>query len=116
MSIDAFMAEAKLMKNCRHEKVVHLYGVCLTEDTIYIIMELVPHGSLLNYLRGETGKNLCLGEQVDMAAQVNSIGILPLAHKQLCQAYKYFKSPRMDERPKNTLIFFWGYFVVLLLF
>lgn len=71
MSTQAFLGEAAVMKKCRHEKLVQLYAVCSQEEPIYIITELMPHGSLLAYLRGPA-KDIKLKIIVDMAAQIAS--------------------------------------------
>lgn len=48
-----FLAEAQIMKKLRHSKLIQLYAVCTVEEPIYIITELMKHGSLLDYLQGE---------------------------------------------------------------
>lgn len=53
-----FLAEAQIMKKLRHNKLIQLYAVCTVEEPIYIITELMKHGSLLEYLQGMNGKNL----------------------------------------------------------
>lgn len=70
MTQQAFLAEAQIMKQCRHDKLVRLYAVCSKEEPIYIVTELLKD-SLLNYLR-EDGKNLKFPEMVDMAGQIAS--------------------------------------------
>ncbi|XP_014429168.1 tyrosine-protein kinase FRK [Pelodiscus sinensis] len=67
-----FLREAQIMKNLRHAKLIQLYAVCTLEDPIYIITELMRHGSLLEYLQNDAGSQLHLPEQIDMAAQVAS--------------------------------------------
>lgn len=47
-----FLAEAQIMKKLRHQKLIQLYAVCTVEEPIYIITELMKHGSLLEYLQG----------------------------------------------------------------
>jgi fyn-related kinase len=49
-----FLAEAQIMKKLRHSKLIQLYAVCTLEEPIYIITELMKHGSLLEYLQGES--------------------------------------------------------------
>ena len=61
--------EAGLMIKLRHPKLIQLYAVCMKEEPIYIIMELMKHGSLLEYLKGE-GRSLKLPQLIDMGAQV----------------------------------------------
>ncbi|NIG58270.1 WW domain binding protein [Pontoporia blainvillei] len=68
MSPEAFLQEAQVMKKLRHEKLVQLYAV-VSEEPIYIVTEYMSKGSLLDFLKGETGKYLRLPQLVDMAAQ-----------------------------------------------
>jgi len=69
MSPLEFLQEATLMKSLRHPKLIQLYAVCTREEPIYIITELMKHGSLLDYLRGD-GRSLKLPQLIDMSAQV----------------------------------------------
>ena len=64
-----FLEEAALMKKLRHPKIIQLYAVCTKKEPIYIITELMKHGSLLEYLRGD-GRSLKLPQLIDMGAQV----------------------------------------------
>ena len=64
-----FLEEAALMKRLKHPKVVQLYAVCTQEEPIYIITELMKHGSLLEYLRGD-GRSLKLPQLIDVGTQV----------------------------------------------
>jgi fyn-related kinase len=57
------------MKKLRHPKLVQLYAVCDDGEPVYIIMELMKHGSLLEYLH-DMGRKLKLPQLIDMAAQV----------------------------------------------
>ena len=70
MSTDAFLAEAQIMKQCKHDKLVRLYAVCSDEEPIYIVTELMSKGSLLEYLRSDEGATLKFPQLVDIAAQV----------------------------------------------
>ena len=63
--------EARLMKRLLHPNLVQLYAVCTREEPVYIVTELMKHGSLLEYLRGE-GRSLKLPQLIDMSAQVAS--------------------------------------------
>uniref|UniRef100_A0A8C7XX25 Tyrosine-protein kinase n=1 Tax=Oryzias sinensis TaxID=183150 RepID=A0A8C7XX25_9TELE len=69
MSPEAFLQEAQVMKKLRHEKLVQLYAV-VSEEPIYIVTEYMSQGSLLDFLKGDTGKLLRLPQLVDMAAQI----------------------------------------------
>ena len=70
MSTDSFVAEAKILHRLRHRHLVLLLGVCTVGEPIYIIMELLPHGSLTEYLRSDTGNQLQFPVLVDFASQV----------------------------------------------
>ncbi|KAM4695228.1 tyrosine-protein kinase FRK [Discoglossus pictus] len=67
-----FLREAHLMKNLSHPKLIKLYAVCTLEEPVYIITELMRHGSLQTYLQNDNGATIQLPQQVDMAAQVAS--------------------------------------------
>ena len=69
MSPQEFLQQAALMKKLRHLKLIQLYAVCTREEPIFIIMELIKYGSLLEYLRGE-GRSLQQPQLIDMSAQV----------------------------------------------
>ena len=71
MPVDEFLQEAAIMIRLRHPKLIQLYAVCTKEEPIYIVAELMKHGSLLDYLRGD-GRVLKLPQLVDVAAQVAS--------------------------------------------
>ncbi|XP_048209900.1 tyrosine-protein kinase FRK [Perognathus longimembris pacificus] len=72
MDPNDFLREAQIMKSLRHPKLIQLYAVCTLEDPIYIITELMRHGSLQEYLQNDAGTKIHLPQQVDMAAQVAS--------------------------------------------
>ena len=56
-----FLAEAQIMKKLRHLKLIQLYAVCTQDEPIYIVTELMKHGSLLEYLQGNSlGHNNCI--------------------------------------------------------
>lgn len=46
MSVEAFLAEANLMKTLQHDKLVKLHAV-VTEEPIYIITEFMAKGAVL---------------------------------------------------------------------
>ena len=64
-----FLQEAGLMRKLRHQKLIQLYAVCTKEEPIYIVTELMKHGSLLEYLRRD-GRSLNLSQHIDMLTQV----------------------------------------------
>ncbi|XP_065670769.1 cytoplasmic tyrosine-protein kinase BMX isoform X7 [Hydra vulgaris] len=51
MSEHDFIEEAKVMQRFQHRNLVTLYGVCSTNSPLYIVVELMKNGSLLDYLR-----------------------------------------------------------------
>ena len=69
ISMEKFLQEAAIMISFRHPKLIQLYAVCTKDEPIYIVTELMKHGSLLDHLRDE-GQKLCIKQLVDMSAQV----------------------------------------------
>lgn len=67
-----FLREAQIMKKLRHPKLIQLYAVCTTEEPIYIITELMSHGSLLEHLQKDRGASLKMSDQIEMGSQVAS--------------------------------------------
>ena len=66
-----FLEEAEIMKQLHHPKIVALYAVCSREEPIYIVTELMSHGSLLTCLRDEKQREfLDWNKLIDIAAQV----------------------------------------------
>ena len=65
-----FLAEVEVMKNLHHPNLLQLYGVCSQEEPMYIISELMKHGSLLEYLGSGDGRHLTLNQMVDIMAQI----------------------------------------------
>jgi len=69
-----FLEEAEIMKKLHHPKIVALYAVCSREEPIYIVTELMSHGSLLTCLRDEKQREfLDWNKLIDIAAQVRRI-------------------------------------------
>lgn len=58
MNPDDFRAEADLMKEVSHPKLIQLYALCTKGEPIYIVTELMVNGSLLDYLQTPVGKRL----------------------------------------------------------
>ena len=65
--VSDFLAEAQVMKNLCHDKLIQLYAVC---TPFYIVTELMKHGSLSDYLSKGEGQHLKFPELLDIAAQV----------------------------------------------
>uniref|UniRef100_A0A915EB30 Tyrosine-protein kinase n=1 Tax=Ditylenchus dipsaci TaxID=166011 RepID=A0A915EB30_9BILA len=81
MSVEAFLAEAQIMKQCNHPKLVRLYAVCTIGDPYYIITEFMINGSLLHYLRKDD-HSLSAQALVDMCAQIAN-GMMYLESRKL---------------------------------
>ena len=61
--------EIRHLLKLRHPKLVQVYGACTKQEPVYIVMELMKQGSLLEYLKGE-GRSLKMPQLIDMAVQV----------------------------------------------
>lgn len=70
MNPSDFKAEAALMRNLSHSKLIQLYALCTTEEPIYIVTELMTNGSLLDYLQTPVGKRLQIDTQIYIASQI----------------------------------------------
>ena len=70
MSAAAFLEEAQLTHRLQHRNIMRLLGVCAIDVPIYIISELMAHGSLRSYLRSDVGRKSTTTVCIDMAAQV----------------------------------------------
>ncbi|XP_071756516.1 tyrosine-protein kinase Lck [Centroberyx gerrardi] len=69
MSVEAFLAEANMMKNLQHPRLVRLFAV-VTQEPIYIVTEYMENGSLVDYLKTTEGSSLPISTLIDMASQV----------------------------------------------
>ncbi|KAK7480860.1 hypothetical protein BaRGS_00027861, partial [Batillaria attramentaria] len=67
-----FQAEAAIMKKFKDRNLVKLYAVCTKQKPYLIVMEHMPYGSLLDYLRKDDEDTLGATDLIDMAAQVAS--------------------------------------------
>ena len=72
MEPEAFLKEAEIVKKLIHPKLVQLYAVCSRDEPIYIVMELMTKGSLLEFLHGYRyyGTVLDMAKMIDVSAQV----------------------------------------------
>lgn len=82
VSTDGLLAEASIMKQFRHPGLLTLYGVCSQTEPVYLVVEYMTNGDLLNYLRNDDGNKLKLSDLVDMAVQISS-GMQHLESKNL---------------------------------
>nr|XP_006013726.2 PREDICTED: tyrosine-protein kinase HCK-like [Latimeria chalumnae] len=78
MSLEAFMAEANLMKTLQHDKLVKLHAVVTKEEPIYIITEFMEKGSLLDFLKTPEGNRVQLPKLIDFSAQVGIRAKFPI--------------------------------------
>ena len=69
MRTSEFLEEAALMKKLNHPNLIQLYAVCTKEEPVYIIIELMKHGNLLEYFKGD-GRSLKVPQLINMGAQV----------------------------------------------
>jgi len=68
----SFQNEAKMLQKLRHPNIVEYYGIFAGDSgELYIVMEYLPLGSLNRMLMAE-GRNIGLGQLVDMAKQASS--------------------------------------------
>ena len=82
IAVFEFLAEAQIMKKLKHKKLLKLYGICTQEEPIYIVTELMKHGSLLDYLSKGEGQHLKVPQLIKkIAAQVaNGMAYLESQH------------------------------------
>ena len=66
-----FTTEIEVLKDLNHDCIIKLLAVCTKDLPIYVITELMTHGSLLDYLKGG-GSALGLYQKIDIARQVAS--------------------------------------------
>uniref|UniRef100_A0A8C9PS55 Tyrosine-protein kinase n=1 Tax=Spermophilus dauricus TaxID=99837 RepID=A0A8C9PS55_SPEDA len=69
MSVEAFLAEANLMKTLQHDKLVKLHAV-VTQEPIFIVTEFMAKGSLLDFLKSGEGSKQPLPKLIDFSAQI----------------------------------------------
>uniref|UniRef100_A0A673ZYT4 Tyrosine-protein kinase n=1 Tax=Salmo trutta TaxID=8032 RepID=A0A673ZYT4_SALTR len=69
MSVAAFLAEANLMKELQHPRLVRLFAV-VTQEPIYIITEFMENGALVDFLKTSEGSRIPINTLIDMASQV----------------------------------------------
>jgi hypothetical protein len=70
MTNASFLEEATKMKELQHDNLVRLYGVCTMDDPIFIVLEYLSGGCLLEFLRTRRGKNATLQQLACMLKDV----------------------------------------------
>ena len=70
MTNAAFLEEATKMKELLHKNLVRLYGVCTMDDPIFIVLEFLSGGCVLEFLRTRRGKNSTLQQLAQMLSDI----------------------------------------------
>ncbi|KAK4291131.1 hypothetical protein Pmani_036017 [Petrolisthes manimaculis] len=70
MSKEQFLEEAHIMKNLSHPNIVILEAVCTLREPFLIVIEFMPDGNLLDYLRSDDHGPLEVPHHVYIVAQV----------------------------------------------
>ena len=72
MTTNDFIAEADIMKELNHPKLVKLLAVCTTGENICIVTEVMSHGALKEFLEDlkKNNQKLETKDMIFMAAQV----------------------------------------------
>ena len=70
MEVEDFIAAAQMMKRMHHPNLLQLYAVCTLVEPIYLVTELMKHGSLLEYLRTGDGRYIMQHQMIDILAQI----------------------------------------------
>ncbi|XP_037548128.1 tyrosine-protein kinase Fer [Nematolebias whitei] len=81
-----FLSEARILKQYDHPNIVKLIGVCTQRQPIYIVMELVPGGDFLSFLRkkkDELKTKQLLRFAVDAAAGMSYLESKNCIHRDL---------------------------------
>jgi len=81
-----FLQEGRILKQYEHPNIVRFIGICVQKQPIMIVMELVPGGSLLNYLRTSADKlatKALLGMCQDAASGMSYLESKQCIHRDL---------------------------------
>jgi len=81
-----FLQEGRILKQYEHPNIVRFIGICVQKQPIMIVMELVPGGSLLNFLRTSADKlstKALLGMCVDAASGMEYLESKNCIHRDL---------------------------------
>lgn len=80
-----FIAEANLMKRFKHRNVISLLGVCMQDEPLYIIVELMSNGSMKDYLRAHNDTTIpeLLQMCLDISCGLSYLGRNNFVHRDL---------------------------------
>lgn len=81
-----FLQEGRILKQYDHPNIVKLIGICVQKQPIMIVMELVPGGSLLTFLRNNASnltQKLLLKMCLDTAAGMQYLESRNCIHRDL---------------------------------
>ncbi|XP_076252921.1 tyrosine-protein kinase Fer isoform X1 [Rhynchophorus ferrugineus] len=81
-----FLQEGRILKQYDHPNIVKLIGICVQKQPIMIVMELVPGGSLLTFLRKKTStltENQLMKMCLDAAAGMRYLESKNCIHRDL---------------------------------
>jgi len=81
-----FLQEGRILKQYEHPNIVRFIGICVQKQPIMIVMELVPGGSLLTYLRSNNeklGTKALLGMCQDAASGMEYLESKQCIHRDL---------------------------------
>ncbi|ESN98745.1 hypothetical protein HELRODRAFT_67268 [Helobdella robusta] len=84
-----------MLRKIRHTNIVHMIGDCRKGDNLYLIIEIMANGSLLNMLRNDAGSTIETQDLIKIALQV------------VCSAMKYLEKnfiAHRDLAARNVLV------------
>ena len=83
---EKFLQEAEILKQYNHPNIVRLIGIACDQEPVLIVMELMPGGSLLEYLRkraGNTSNGKLLHMSIDACSGMEYLESKGCIHRDL---------------------------------
>ena len=84
--IRKFLKDAEILKHYDHPNIIKLIGICAEKCPVYCVLELMPGGTFLDYLRQkgthQTSKKLCT-MAIDVAKGMEYLGSKNHIHRDL---------------------------------